>query len=510
VKLVLPDAHADFVFAVAGEEFGLIVCLIIVALFAFIVLRSLLRTVGENNLFILLAVTGLVTSFGLQAVVNMASTLHLMPTKGMTLPFISYGGSSIVAIAWVPACCSPSRASASPGAPRYDGAPRHTHRAGAGGTGGHLFPAEALAGALIGRGFAVDLITDERGTGFSKLGNVPVHHIASGGIAGKGLTTRARNYLRLAVGFNQSRKLLKRLRPAVAVGFGGYPSVPPLLAAQMGRINTVIHEQNAVMGRANRALLKRATKVALSFDQVRFTEHLAQSRKTITGNPVRPAIAEIGTRPYRAPDSNGPLNLLVFGGSQGARVFGRVAPAAIALLPETLRRRLKLVQQVRAEGSRRGDGGLSQHRIGCRVETHSSATCPRATMGASRGLPLGRVFRTELAAAGRPALMIPLPNSIDDHQMANADSLASKGGGWVMSESAFTPENAAEHLTSILSGRRRPRARGGSGARRGPDRCCGTAGRPRTGSCLRTGGALMRALPLDIGVIISSASAASA
>src|SRR5215475_2606143 len=149
----------------------------------------------------------------------------------------------------------------------------------AGGTGGHLFPAEALAGALLGRGFAVDLVTDERGTGFSKLANVPVHRIASGGIAGKGVSARARNSLRLMLGVLQSRNLLKRLRPLVAVGFGGYPSVPPILVAQWSRIRTVVHEQNAVAGRANRVLMKRANRVALSFDQVRHTEQLPAATK---------------------------------------------------------------------------------------------------------------------------------------------------------------------------------------------------------------------------------------
>jgi UDP-N-acetylglucosamine--N-acetylmuramyl-(pentapeptide) pyrophosphoryl-undecaprenol N-acetylglucosamine transferase len=321
----------------------------------------------------------------------------------------------------------------------------------AGGTGGHLFPAEALAGALIGRGVAVELITDERGTGFSRLGNVPVHHIASGGIAGKGLTTRARNYGRLALGVLQSRTLLKRLKPSVAVGFGGYPSVPPLLAAQWSQIETVIHEQNAVMGRANRALMKRAGKIALSFDPVRFTENTPASRKTVTGNPVRPAIAEIGTRPYRAPSADGPLKLLVFGGSQGARVFGRVVPTAIALLPENLRRRLKLVQQVRAEDLEAAKAAYRE--IGLEAELNPffgdmPARYEWAHLVLCRS---GASSVTELAAAGRPALMIPLPNAIDDHQMANADSLASKGGGWVMSESAFTPENVAERVAAIFS-----------------------------------------------------------
>jgi UDP-N-acetylglucosamine--N-acetylmuramyl-(pentapeptide) pyrophosphoryl-undecaprenol N-acetylglucosamine transferase len=318
----------------------------------------------------------------------------------------------------------------------------------AGGTGGHLFPAEALAGALLGRGFAVDLITDERGTGFGKL-SVPVHRIASGGIAGKGVATRARNYLRLALGFQQSRRLLRRLRPSVAVGFGGYPSVPPILAAQFGQVRTVLHEQNAVMGRANRLLMKRATRIALSFNNVRHAEQL--SSKVVTGNPVRQAIIEIGTRGYTAPSPGGDIHLLVFGGSQGARVFGRVTPPAVALLPESLRKRLRLVQQCRAEDL---DEAASRYReLGMDVALQPffadmPARMERAHLVVCRS---GASSVAELAAAGRPALMIPLPNSIDDHQMANAESLASAGGGWVMTENALTPESLAARLAAILS-----------------------------------------------------------
>jgi len=319
----------------------------------------------------------------------------------------------------------------------------------AGGTGGHLFPAEALAGALLGRGFAVDLITDERGTGFGKLSNVPVHRIASGGIAGKGVATRARNYLRMALGFQQSRRLLRRLRPSVAVGFGGYPSVPPILAAQFGRVHTVLHEQNAVMGRANRLLMKRATRVALSFNSVRHAEQLPS--KVMTGNPVRPAIIAIGARGYVAPSTDGEIHLLVFGGSQGARVFGRVTPPAVALLPEALRKRLRLVQQCRPEDL---EAVATQYRaLGMDAElqpffSDMPARMERAHLVVCRS---GASSVAELAAAGRPALMIPLPNSIDDHQMANAQSLAGEGGGWVMTENALTAESLADRLTSILN-----------------------------------------------------------
>jgi UDP-N-acetylglucosamine--N-acetylmuramyl-(pentapeptide) pyrophosphoryl-undecaprenol N-acetylglucosamine transferase len=322
----------------------------------------------------------------------------------------------------------------------------------AGGTGGHLFPAEALAGALLGRGFAVDLVTDERGTGFAgKLASVPVHRIASGGIAGKGIATRARNYARLMVGFLQSRRLLKRLRPAVAVGFGGYPSVPPILAAQTGRIRTVVHEQNAVAGRANRVLMKRANRVALSFDHVRFTEQLPAAKKTVTGNPVRAAVSEIAV--YAAPSADGPLNLLVFGGSQGARMFGRVTPLAIALLPEALRDRLKLVQQVRREDVEEVTKAYREMGLDAELNPFFKDMPARYEAAHLVVCRSGASSVAEIEACGRPALMIPQPNSIDDHQRANARSLSDNGAGWVLDENDCSPETLAQRLTQILTDR---------------------------------------------------------
>ncbi len=322
----------------------------------------------------------------------------------------------------------------------------------AGGTGGHLFPAEALAGALLGRGFSVDLVTDERGTGFAgRLASVPVHRIASGGIAGKGLGTRARNYGRLMLGYLQSRSLLKRLKPAVAVGFGGYPSLPPILAAQFGKIHTVVHEQNAVAGRANRVLMKRANRVALSFDSVRHTEQLPAAKKIVTGNPVRAAISEINA--YAAPNADGPVNLLVFGGSQGARVFGRITPPAIAQLPDALRQRLKLVQQVRREDVEEVTKSYREMEIDAELSPFFKDMPGRyqwAHLGVCRS---GASSVAEIEACGRPALMIPLPNSIDDHQRANARSLSEKGAGWVLDENDASPQALAERLTAILSDR---------------------------------------------------------
>jgi UDP-N-acetylglucosamine--N-acetylmuramyl-(pentapeptide) pyrophosphoryl-undecaprenol N-acetylglucosamine transferase len=322
----------------------------------------------------------------------------------------------------------------------------------AGGTGGHMFPAEALATELLRRGCRVDLITDERGQGFgNRLPEVNVHHVAAGGVAGKGLVPKVKNLARLALGYLQCRKLIKRLEPMVTIGFGGYPSVPPLLAAQQREVRTVLHEQNAVAGRANRFLMKRASKVALSFDKVRFFEELGGDKVIVTGNPVRPAISALANQAYRAPRGFEPINLLIFGGSLGARSFSRHIPAGVALISPELRKRLKIVQQCRAEDL--GDVAAAYKATGIEVELKSffddmPQRLATAHLIVSRA---GASTVTELTAAGRPSLMIPLPNSIDDHQLANARALEGPGAGWVLTESAMSPASIAERLTTILS-----------------------------------------------------------
>lgn len=322
----------------------------------------------------------------------------------------------------------------------------------AGGTGGHMFPAEALAGELLRRGCRVDLITDERGQGFgNRLPEVAVHHVASGGVAGKGIVPKLKNIARLTMGYFQCRGLIKRIDPVVTVGFGGYPSVPPLLAAQQRESRTVLHEQNAVAGRANRFLMKRASKVALSFDKVRFFDELPADKKIFTGNPVRPAIAALADQPYRAPRGSEPVNLLIFGGSLGARSFSRHIPAGIALMSTELRNRLRIVQQCRPEDL---DGVADAYQAsGLAVELKPFFDDMPARLAAAHLVLCrsGASTVTELTAAGRPSLMVPLPNSIDDHQLANARALEGPGAGWVLTESAMSPASIAERLTTILN-----------------------------------------------------------
>nr|MDJ0896065.1 UDP-N-acetylglucosamine--N-acetylmuramyl-(pentapeptide) pyrophosphoryl-undecaprenol N-acetylglucosamine transferase [Alphaproteobacteria bacterium] len=218
----------------------------------------------------------------------------------------------------------------------------------AGGTGGHLFPAEALADALLSRGVGVALLTDRRGTDFTgALGRIETRGVTAAGVAGRGLRGKLASLFLLARGTLQARRRLRHWRPDVVVGFGGYPSVPTVLAAQLLGIDTVIHEQNALIGRANRLLMGRAKRIATSFARIdRLPERLAD-RVVVTGNPVRPAFQAARNAPYPAQD--GPIRLLVLGGSQGASAFATLIPQAVEALPAEIRRRLEITQQCRAD-----------------------------------------------------------------------------------------------------------------------------------------------------------------
>jgi UDP-N-acetylglucosamine--N-acetylmuramyl-(pentapeptide) pyrophosphoryl-undecaprenol N-acetylglucosamine transferase len=321
----------------------------------------------------------------------------------------------------------------------------------AGGTGGHMFPAEALARTLLKRGLRVALATDERGGGFGdRLPQVDVHRIASGGVAGKGLVSKLRNFAKLGLGMLQSRGLLRRLDPAVLVGFGGYPSVPPLWSAQRVDVPTILHEQNAVMGRANRFLAPRAARLALSFEAVKFADRVAAGRRSFTGNPVRREISAISESPYVAPRAGEAINLFVMGGSLGASIFATIVPEAIGLLPPELRGRLRIAQQARAndlEIARKAYDGLG---MPVELQPFFSDVPQRLADAHLLVCRSGASTVAELTAAGRPAILVPLPNSIDDHQMANARALEAAGGGWVMPQAELSPRRLADRLQALL------------------------------------------------------------
>lgn len=322
----------------------------------------------------------------------------------------------------------------------------------AGGTGGHMFPAEALAGELLARGLRVALVTDRRGRGFGdRLPAVETHRISAGGISGGGMIRRARGVLKLAVGLVQARRLISQLAPDLAVGFGGYPSVPTILAAARAGVTTVLHEQNAVLGRANRLLARRATRIATSFPAVETMVPIDPGKLTLTGNPVRPAIAALADQPYPVPaGAEDAIGLLVLGGSQGARVFGRVVPAAIALLPRDLRSRLRIAQQCRVEDLESARAAYA--RLGLKAELATFFDDVPLRLSAAH-LVISRSGAStvaELAAAGRPAILVPYPHATDDHQTANAKAVSEVGAAWLMPERVFTPEALAERLQSVL------------------------------------------------------------
>lgn len=322
----------------------------------------------------------------------------------------------------------------------------------AGGTGGHIFPAEALADALSKRGIKLAFVTDRRGAAYEGvLARLPTYRVAAGGLAGRSLKNGIVAVGCLVLGMFQAFLLLRRLRPAMVVGFGSYLSVPPLGVAQLLRISTVIHEQNAVLGRANKLLAVHATRIATAFVHVEGLSEDDEPRTTRTGNPVRPAITALSTEPYSEPKPQGPLNILVLGGSQGATVFADVVPAAITQLSSADRARIFITQQCRAEDISRVEKMYEQ--IGIKAELSSFITdvpdrLKKAHLVICRA---GASTAAELTVAGRPAILVPYPYATDDHQTENARNLADAGGAWVMPQPTFTAEALTQRLAALLA-----------------------------------------------------------
>ena len=321
----------------------------------------------------------------------------------------------------------------------------------AGGTGGHLFPAESLAGELMRRGFHLVLVTDRRGAAFEgPLGELETHRVHAAGLSGHGVGRKAAALARLGLGTVEAVRLMRRLSPAAAVGFGGYASLPTMLAASLYGAASVIHEQNAVLGRANRLLAPRADKIATSFAEVSHIAPAHRHKVVRTGNPVRAAIAALGDVPYPTLVADGPLSLLVVGGSQGAHVFSTVVPAAVAALPDRMRARLRVTQQCRARNL--AETRAAYEAIGVEAELASFFPDLPERLAAAQLLicRAGASTLAEITAAGRPAVIAPYPFATDKHQAVNARALADAGGGWVMPNASFTAEALARKLESLL------------------------------------------------------------
>jgi len=321
----------------------------------------------------------------------------------------------------------------------------------AGGTGGHLFPAEALAAALGARGATVELATDARAVGYGdKFPARAAHVIPSATPRGKNPLAYAKAGTVIAFGLAKAYGLIGRLRPAAVVGFGGYPSIPAVLAASLRRVPSVIHEQNGVMGRANRLLAPRVTAIATSFPGVLEAQPVLAAKATHTGNPLRPAVIA-AIAPYAPPDPQGPLRLLAFGGSQGARIMADIVPPAIERLDPAVRARLVVVQQARAEDLDRVRATYARLDIAAEAApffTDLPARVAAAHLVISRS---GASTVAELAALGRPAILVPLPHALDQDQLANARVLEAAGGAILLRQDTFTPARLAAEITALAA-----------------------------------------------------------
>jgi UDP-N-acetylglucosamine--N-acetylmuramyl-(pentapeptide) pyrophosphoryl-undecaprenol N-acetylglucosamine transferase len=318
-----------------------------------------------------------------------------------------------------------------------------------GGTGGHVFPAEALAGELEARGVPFALVTDSRGRQWQgALARRPIHYIHAGSPTGS-IQRRLAGMLSLVRGLFEAWRALGRLAPAAVVGFGGYASVPTMLAARLRRLPAMLHEQNAVLGKANRMAIGSAARIATSFES---TRHIAADdpRVRLVGNPVREAVRALRGTPYRPPAPERTVDVLVFGGSQGAASFSQVIPEAVAALPVELRRRLRIVQQCRPEDieqvrARYGRDGIVAELAPFFADLPQRLAAAHLVIGRS-----GASTVSELATVGRPAILVPFPYAADDHQTANARAYERAGGCIVVPHAEFTAANLAPRLQMLL------------------------------------------------------------
>lgn len=321
----------------------------------------------------------------------------------------------------------------------------------AGGTGGHLFPAEALSVALAQRGCLVDLVTDERAEKYGRAFPArAIHIVESATIGSKSPLALAKTAFTLGRGYLHARKIIRVLKPSAVIGFGGYPTLPPMFAATQLGVPTVIHDQNAVMGRANRQLSGRVTAIATSFPGVLDGDPALARKASFTGNPVRPMVIEAAASPYDAPVAGGPFRLCVFGGSQGARVMSEIVPPALEKVDAALRARLHLIQQARAEDRAAVEAAYA--RLGVAAEVAPFFVDLPARL-ASAHLVIARSGAStvaELSVIGRPSILVPLPHALDQDQLMNAATLAAAGAATVVKQADFTPDWLAGELTRLL------------------------------------------------------------
>ena len=319
----------------------------------------------------------------------------------------------------------------------------------AGGTGGHMVPAAALAAELAKRGHKGALVSDDRGVRFPGLFEGIETHVLPAGRLGGGPLGYLRAAGRIMAGRSMALRLYKELRPAAVIGFGGYPALPSILAAFRAGVPTVIHEQNAVLGRVNRFVAGRVDAIATSYDAVERMKPRWSRKTHLIGNPVREAVLALRERPYPILDEDGIFRVLVTGGSQGATVLSKVVPDGLALLPVHFRRRLQVTHQARIEDIDAVRAKYQAHGIPADVSTYIT-DMPEALAWAHIVIArAGASTIAELSAAGRPAILVPLPSATDDHQTANAREITNAGGARTIAQRAFTATELAKQIQKL-------------------------------------------------------------
>ncbi|MDE2406079.1 MAG: undecaprenyldiphospho-muramoylpentapeptide beta-N-acetylglucosaminyltransferase [Sphingomonadales bacterium] len=320
----------------------------------------------------------------------------------------------------------------------------------AGGTGGHLIPAFALAVELLARGHHVALVTDERGATIpGKPEGLAAHVLPAGRIGGWNPLGWLKGIGAILEGRRMAKRLFESFEPSAVVGFGGYPALPALLAARSMGIPSVIHEQNAVLGRVNRFLARRVDAIATAYREVDRLDPALAGKVVLVGNPVRADVLTLREQPFPAFGPDGLLRVLVTGGSQGARVLSEVVPDGLAMLPPNLRTRLQVTQQCRPEDIEAVRARYAGHDIPAELGTYFEDMAVRL---ADAHLFIGRAGAStiaELTAVGRPAILVPLPIATDDHQAANCREIVTAGGARAIRQERFTAVELAKQIQAM-------------------------------------------------------------
>ncbi|WP_425052329.1 undecaprenyldiphospho-muramoylpentapeptide beta-N-acetylglucosaminyltransferase [Psychromarinibacter sp. S121] len=319
----------------------------------------------------------------------------------------------------------------------------------AGGTGGHMFPAQALAEHMLAQGWRVMLSTDARGARYTGAfpSDVVIEQVASATFARGGAAAKLGVPFRIAGGVLKAVMDFRRLKPAVVVGFGGYPSIPALAAATLLKLPRMIHEQNGVLGRVNQLFAKRVDAVACGTWPTELPEGVEGFH---TGNPVRAAIAERHAAPYIAPGDY-PMQILVLGGSQGARILSDVVPEAVSKLPEQILRHIRVSHQARAEDEDRVNAFYSEHGIKADVQTFFTDVPDRMSEAQLVVARSGASTVADLSIIGRPSILVPLAAAIRDEQTANARGLVSADAAVMIPESMLDADTLSEHMAAVLT-----------------------------------------------------------